>query len=476
MCDNSLIFEALYIMDYHILTNQNAQRLHTELLWLENFVQARATYSQTNTEVEVDFLLTHYQSLGLQDTHLDKLLRDLEAFTKQTHNGMDIKLMMIAQKVVLLLSIAPHVRPEILDIFFYQNTHNRVFTEFGGITGTNHRGFLPTGETAMYMLAGANLALRFKFEYIFTLNHFFYKKNILRLEKPPVNEPKLSGALCISEEYLQLLTTAEPYQPEFTSDFPATRITTKLSWEDLILNHNTQEEIVEVRAWLRQYKTMMTHKDFGKESAGYKCLFHGEPGTGKTLSVKLLGKEIGLDVYRIDLSKIVSKYIGETEKNLYKIFEMAKHRDWILFFDEGDALFGKRSETKSSNDRYANQETAFLLQKMEEHSGILLLATNIRANLDKAFLRRFQSEVYFGMPDENARLVLWEKAFGVPLRLEEGIDLFEIARKFNFTGANIQNIRQYCAVMAMDRGDMLVTKDDFQDAIRKQLQKDGKTI
>lgn len=463
-------------MTHQILANQNAQRLQSEILWLENFLEARATYSQENSAVSIDFLLKHFTSLGLQNTRIDTLLRDLEFFTKENYQGIEIKLMMIAHKLTLLLALAPHIYPQILDIFFYQNTHNRIFTEFGGILGNNHRGFLPTGETAMYILAGTNLELRFKFENLFSYQHYFYKKNVLRLEKPAMNEPKLSGMLCISEEYLQVLTTAEPYEPQFSSDFPATRIETKLDWKDLVLNHNTHEEIGEVRAWLRQYKKMMEHPTFGKESAGYKCLFHGEPGTGKTLTVKLLGKEIGAQVYRIDLSKIVSKYIGETEKNLYKIFEMAKHRDWILFFDEGDALFGKRSETKSSNDRYANQETAFLLQKMEEHNGILLLATNIRANLDKAFLRRFQSEVYFGIPDENARLILWQKAFAEPLRLEEGIDLFEIARKFNFTGANIQNIKQYCAVMAIDRGDMLVTKDDFQDAIRKQLQKDGKTI
>jgi SpoVK/Ycf46/Vps4 family AAA+-type ATPase len=275
---------------------------------------------------------------------------------------------------------------------------------------------------------------------------------------------------------LHLLTTAQEYKPQFSAEFPATRLETSLTWDDLVLNHDTQVSILEVRAWLRQYKKIMEHPIFGREAHGYKCLLHGEPGTGKTLTVKLLGKEIGADIYRIDLSKIVSKYIGETEKNLHKIFEMAKYQDWVLFFDEGDALFGKRSEAKSSNDRYANQETAFLLQKMEEHQGILILATNIRTNLDKAFLRRFQSDIYFGLPDENARLQLWEKAFAQYLQLEEGIDLHETSRKFSFTGANIHNIRQQCAVLAFDRGNNIVTKDDFQEAIKKQLQKDGKTM
>ena len=463
-------------MDYHFSAAENAYSLQHECAWLENFLIKRAEFGQNSQYITPEFLATHILVTNNPNAPLGNLLDVLEKDAHLHFQGDDFKTILVAQKVVLLLALAPHVNPQLLDIFFHQNPHNRIFTEFGGILGTNHRGFLPTGETAMYLLAGSNFDLRFKLQQIFNHTHYFYKKNILRLEIPPIHEPKLSGLLSISEEYLQLLTTAEPYQPEFSSDFPATRIETKMSWEDLVLNHNTHQDITEVRSWLRQYKKMMAHPVFGKESAGYKCLFHGEPGTGKTLTVKLLGKEIGSEVYRIDLSKIVSKYIGETEKNLYKIFEMAKHRDWILFFDEGDALFGKRSEAKSSNDRYANQETAFLLQKMEEHTGILLLATNIRTNLDKAFLRRFQSEVYFGIPDENARLTLWEKAFVSPLILENGIDLHEISRKFNFTGANVQNIKQYCAVMALDRGDNLVTQDDFQDAIKKQLQKDGKTL
>jgi len=463
-------------MFYNETATENAYMLQHECAWLENFILKRAEFGKTNNFLTQQFLLENKPDNDNNHAIFNKLLADIRQESISKYPADDLEIMLLAQRLVLALALMPFVYPQILDIFFYLNTHNRIFTEFGGIAGTHHKGFLPTGETAMYLLAGTNLELRFKFQQIFSHPHFFYRKNILKLETPPSNEPKLSGQLLISEEYLQLLTTSEAYEPQFSSDFPATRIETKMNWEDLVLNHNTVQDLNEVRAWLRQYKQMMTHPVFGKESAGYKCLFHGEPGTGKTLSVKLLGKEIGTEVYRIDLSKIVSKYIGETEKNLYKIFEMAKHRDWILFFDEGDALFGKRSDAKSSNDRYANQETAFLLQKMEEHTGILLLATNIRANLDKAFLRRFQSEVYFGIPDENARLTLWQKAFVEPLILEKSIDLQEFSRKFNFTGANIQNIKQQCAVMALDRGDNIVTQEDFQDAIRKQLQKDGKTL
>jgi hypothetical protein len=462
MTYNPAIFNAQKI-------KENADVFAEHLVWLEHFIWARAEFGKQSKNVNTHFLLEHKPPTLPHQSTLREILQ--EGITQNTQ-----ELVNIAERLILVLALVPHVRPHLLDIFFFQNEHNRIFTEFGGVNGTHHRGFLPTGETAMYLLAGNNLELRFLFQQIFSSEHYFYKKNVLRLENSPTNEPPLSGQIIVSEKYLHLLTTAQEYKPQFSAEFPATRLETSLTWDDLVLNHDTQVSILEVRAWLRQYKKIMEHPIFGREAHGYKCLLHGEPGTGKTLTVKLLGKEIGADIYRIDLSKIVSKYIGETEKNLHKIFEMAKYQDWVLFFDEGDALFGKRSEAKSSNDRYANQETAFLLQKMEEHQGILILATNIRTNLDKAFLRRFQSDIYFGLPDENARLQLWEKAFAQYLQLEEGIDLHETSRKFSFTGANIHNIRQQCAVLAFDRGNNIVTKDDFQEAIKKQLQKDGKTM
>ena len=130
---------------------------------------------------------------------------------------------------------------------------------------------------------------------------------------------------------------------------------------------------------------------------GFKALFHGLPGTGKTLTAMLIGKKTGLDIYRVDLSQMVSKYIGETEKNLAKVFDKAEHKNWILFFDEGDALFGKRTNTKDAHDRYANQQVSYLLQRIEEYDGLVILATNLKNNIDDAFLRRFQSIIHFPM-------------------------------------------------------------------------------
>src|SRR5690606_1665724 len=151
-------------------------------------------------------------------------------------------------------------------------------------------------------------------------------------------------------------------------------------------------------------------KDWGMEkrlNPGFRVLFHGPPGTGKTLTASLLGKYTGKEVYKIDLSMVVSKFIGETEKNLANLFDKAENKDWILFFDEADALFGKRTNVRDAHDKYANQEVSFLLQRTETYAGLVILATNFKNNIDDAFARRFQSHIYFPSPAFGERLKIW---------------------------------------------------------------------
>ena len=167
-------------------------------------------------------------------------------------------------------------------------------------------------------------------------------------------------------------------------------VTTDQSWKDLVLDKETLGQVEEIKTWLKQSSSVKLDKSLRKKlKAGYRTLFYGPAGTGKTLTAALIGKECNKTVYKIDLSKVVSKYIGETEKNLELIFAHAKDKGWILFFDEADALFGKRTEPKDSHDRYANQEVSYLLQRMEDYNGLVILATNMKGNIDDAFTRRF---------------------------------------------------------------------------------------
>ncbi|MFM7461119.1 MAG: ATP-binding protein, partial [Burkholderiales bacterium] len=209
---------------------------------------------------------------------------------------------------------------------------------------------------------------------------------------------------------------------------------------------------------------------------GYRSLFYGPPGTGKTLTATLIGKNAGVDVYRIDLSMVVSKFIGETEKNLASVFDQAENKNWVLFFDEADALFGKRTQTSSSNDRYANQEVAYLLQRVEDFPGIVILATNMRANIDEAFARRFQSMVHFPMPDAKQRKRLWETVLRDLKRLADDVNLDQLAEAYELSGGAIANVVRYGAISALQRGQTRIAYTDLQRGIAKELRKEGRTV
>ena len=204
-------------------------------------------------------------------------------------------------------------------------------------------------------------------------------------------------------------------------------------------------------------------------------LFAGPSGTGKTMSAQIIAGELGLDLYRIDLSTVVSKYIGETEKNLGRIFREAEDSNSILFFDEADALFGKRSEVRDSHDRYANIEISYLLQKMEEYQGIVILATNFRKNIDDAFVRRLHFAVEFPFPDEEYRLQIWQKVFPQEAPLGQDADLELLARQFKVSGGNINNIGVTSAFLAAQDG-QVIKMEHLIRATKREYQEMGKLL
>jgi len=209
----------------------------------------------------------------------------------------------------------------------------------------------------------------------------------------------------------------------------------------------------EIAAQVRHRVTVYDTWGFGARSArglGISSLFVGTSGTGKTMAAEVLANELRLDLYRIDLSSVVSKYIGETEKNLRRVFDAAEDGGAVLLFDEADALFGKRSEVKDSHDRYANIEVSYLLQRMETYRGLAILTTNMKNALDPAFLRRIRFIVQFPFPDEQQRAEIWRRIFppGTPT---EGLNIGKLAR-LNVAGGNIRNIALNAAFLAADEG------------------------
>jgi AAA+ superfamily predicted ATPase len=385
--------------------------------------------------------------------------------------------MSVQDRLVVLLTLAPHICPQLLDCLYIRNEMNgQVFTEFGGLKGTVHRGFLPTAETAAFMLAANDLTRRFQVMEIFEEDYYLLKQKILVMDYDRTKEPSFSTPLQMGKEFLTYLTTGGAFKPIFNSEFPAQRISTKLDWEDLVLEQESWERIQEILNWITYQKKILDEWGLRKSlKPGYRSLFYGPPGTGKTLTASLLGKTAGLDVYRVDISKVVSKYIGETEKNLSNIFDYAENKSWILFFDEADALFGKRTATSDAKDRYANQEVAYLLQRIEDFPGVVLLSTNLRSNIDAAFMRRFQSLVHFPVPDPPQRLRLWRQAFE-RAPLAENVNFNAVAKEYKISGGMIINVLRFCALAAVTREEPLIYMEDVIEGIKAEFYKEGKTI
>ena len=383
-----------------------------------------------------------------------------------------------AERIVFILALIPHVRPQALDTLFIRNKNlDRGFTEFGGWKGNRHLGFLPTCETAAFILAGNDLAKRFALLRLFDEEHAFARAGILRVDRQSPDEPIFSGALLLSAEYLLRCTTGHRHKPDYSINFPAKRITTQLAWDDLVLAPQVLAEIENIRTWIRHAETIMQGWGLGRSlKPGYRSLFYGPPGTGKTLTATLIGAEFGIDVYRIDLSMLVSKYVGETEKNLANVFDQAQNKQWILFFDEADALFGKRTQTASANDRYANQEVSYLLQRVEDFPGVVILATNLKGNVDEAFARRFQSLVYFPLPDAEQRHRLWKNTLNGRVRLDRGVDLQGLAETYELSGGAITNVVRYGAINALQMKRETICHEDLVNGVAKELRKEGRTI
>jgi hypothetical protein len=380
----------------------------------------------------------------------------------------------LPERIVLALALAPHLKPEILDGFFTKNnTYDKRFTEFGGAYG-NNLSFLPTVETALFLLAGTHLEDRLMhYPFLLPCSQLLSNK-MVRLEPGAKDEPFLNSLLILSEEYRLYFITGEMRKTDFNEAFPAKLITTALNWNDVVLPQHTMDGLQEIQDWMEHGQSLLDTDNLGKRiKPGYKSLFYGPPGTGKTLTASLLGKSTGRDVYKIDLSMVVSKYIGETEKNLARVFDLAEDKKWILFFDEADALFGKRTELNSSNDRYANQEVAYLLQRVEDHRGVVILASNLKDNIDKAFARRFQSVIHFPMPGVEERYLIWKQSFSEKIPPAKEVNLSQIAERHVLTGGLMMNIIRNCSVKALKNKREYILQEDLEDGIKKELQKDG---
>jgi ATPase family associated with various cellular activities (AAA) len=380
--------------------------------------------------------------------------------------------------LTLMIGLAPHLQPNFFDsIVASYLPQGGEFPEFGGVKGTHYRGMLPTGDTVLFILRGSDLGGRLDVkQHILSADNPLFKERILLLEETKDGEPTASGKISVSSDFVELCLFGRDWQPRFSSQFPAQLIKTHLTWDDLVVSQATQQELDVLDSWLAHKEQLWADEVLNKRmKQGFRALFYGPPGTGKTLAATLLGNRFNKPVYRVDLSQVVSKFIGETEKNLNSLFDIAENKNWILFFDEADALFGKRTSVSSSHDRYANQDVAYLLQRVEDFNGLVILASNFKNNVDQAFMRRFQSIIHFPLPEAAERLRLWQQSMPTSIPIAADVNISEIAQRYELSGSTIFNIIHISSLRALANGNIL-TRSLLLDEMRRVFANEGKTI
>ncbi len=444
-------------------TTANLRDLEAELEWFSRWIALRLRLYFPPPDEPPE----HRTLADLPPPRLDESRSDWAAFVRA--HALDT-----IERAAVVLALVPLLRPQMLDVFFTKNpAFDRRFTELGGARDDDD--LEPTGETLAFVIGGASLEARAAVARLLQPEGSLLSRGILHLGAASPDRHPLRAPLRLPSELSDLLMLGRSRRPALGAEFPAQRIETELDWDDLVLHPGTLKQIDEIQAFVVHGETLM--RDWGMASRlrpGHRALFHGPPGTGKSLSVALIGKVTKRDVYRVDLSLVVSKYVGDTEKNLARVFDRAQQRDWILFFDEAEALFGRRTETREAHDRYANQEVAYLLQRIETFGGIAILASNLRENLDDAFMRRFESVVYFPLPGKEDRHRLWQRGFSAKARLSPDCDLLEIARDHELSGGSIMNVIRQVSLASIAAGERPITRDDLMHAIRRELAKEGR--
>ena len=376
-----------------------------------------------------------------------------------------------SERLVLLVALANQLYPQLWSTFTKAvgNLEPEKYSlDTFGLVSINGGAYLQaTIGTVLFLLEGDDHSRQKSSWQLFLPKATLRTSSVLVLPEDD-HLPPIDAVLTLEKSYQHQLLTGEAPQPQYSSDFPATQLTTTKTWDDLILNEKTATLIGQARKWVRYYARVNIQPGVHR-GQGYRLMMSGPSGTGKTMTAALLGQDAGKPVYRIDISNIVDKYVGETSKKLRRIFEVAEAQDWILFFDEGDALFGKRSEGgQSSNERYANQEVSYLLYKMEEYQGMIFLATNNRHAIDSAFRRRFDSLIKFQETDDYTRQRLWKHFFEGPgyLQLDPAItqaDWRELAANGQVSAAWIEKFYAYCVMQTTHAEDTYISAQDMQE-------------
>ncbi len=385
----------------------------------------------------------------------------------------------LAERVMLGLVIANSWMPDKLLPFVDEADNLALRTRYGGVIKDRAFNFVPTLRTVLFLISGQNEKLFAKFFDLLHVKHPLFTQGIIILENHYKEQSRLKQQVILNDAFLEHFLTGNPPKLDEGENFPAKLSPSKIDFEDLVLNEACYIQLTDVLKYLEIKRKLFSIEGVSKlVRSSYVAVFTGEPGTGKTITAKTIGKKLGIPVYVVNLARIVSKYIGETEKNLERVFDRFNDKDCILFFDEADALFGKRTEVKDSKDRYANQEVAFLLQKIEEFNGVVILASNvhdINQVFDKAFQRRIRRIIRFDFPEQNERLLLWKKALPLSFSYEKGLNEY-LAENYQLTGASISNIIADTLIEAVYNDTFRITRELLLPAMETEYKKTGRKL
>lgn len=413
----------------------HAQALEVEMQWLSEVIDVRL---KQHFQQEADEAIPPPPEL-LLDSALLSVIRE---------QGWGAP-----ERLLLALALAPQLRPELLDVLLIRNQNlERGFTEFGGVKGSAHSGFIPTGETASFLFAGSSLEKRFALMQILGRNHSFHLREILALEPSPEGEPVLSGRLTLSAEWLRHLCTGETAKPSFSSEFPAQLVTTPLGWDELVLDESTLNQLDLLSLWWRRRLDWMRTSEISSHwKPGLRVSLHGPAGAGKTLSALLLGKQLSLDVYKVDLKLIGAWNSGCVQHGLDRIFERATNRQWILLIENGGLLLDDEvTATQASN-------FAYLRMHLTNFPGLVLLESR-QSIADEPGLSDIVVE--FGLPDVEQRLKLW-KTYLPEAKMDGDVRLDDLSARYAITGAQIANVVLRAFLHSAQQGNSRIEHSDL---------------
>lgn len=416
--------------------------LNEEMKWLQLLIEMRCKELFLEEETELN---------SIDEVPEVPILDDESPYsiTTNTHQLTSI------DRVILALGIASAHYPSILKTFIQIEENSSAFAiEAGGEYNKANRSFKPTFQTALFLLSGKNLSLWSHYSAQLIKGSVLLKNDIIYNRS---STEFIHGKIELDTAYLNYFLSGQKPQLDHGSYFPGRLYKSNLTMDDIILEDNVREQIKPIEHYIKALENGFFKSNDHSFKAGFIALFYGAPGTGKTMLAGILANTYAIDMYHVDLSQVVSKYIGETEKNLEVLFNRLQGKNCMLFFDEADALFGKRSDVKDAHDRYANQEVSYLLQRIEKFDGLTVLASNFENNMDDAFKRRIDVSINVIRPTEMTRESLWKNYLPKNITFESDNLLKHLAKEYSYTGSNIRNIMKNVTIALYDRNETIIT-------------------